>query len=193
MAHSVVFSSVPNKCVSFPGEERSPFEHWLSSCGGDKDVLFSSDIRYGLDITEHMMFVPDKGGDAGDLLFVSDAANTYVEICARVLIDKDQKQLYFANAILHFEHHLWNDESKQTGGLKVFKRDYQQVAYGMVNKFFGVDWRFHMGFKKKHHKSYAKRHRRLLKALYPVCLLPLDMQKTCCLHRGDTLEGCSHQ
>lgn len=182
MAYSVVFS-VPQhsrqKYVCCPGVN-SPFEHWLASCGEgegeDKDVLFSYDIHHGLDITKHMMFVPDKGGDAGDLLFVCDEDYSFVDICARVLIDKHQKQLYIASAVVDFENTFWGEENKYTGGLRVFKRDYEYVAEDMVTKFFGVDWRFHIGFKKRHQRNIAKRHRKQLKALDPACVLPLDIQ-----------------
>jgi hypothetical protein len=184
MAYSVVFS-VPEhsrqKYVCFPGVN-SPFEHWLSSCkegeGEGKDVLFSYDIHQGLDITEHLMFVPDKGGDAGDLLFVGDADYSFVDICARVLIDKHQKQIYIASAVVDFENTFWGEENKYIGGLRVFKRKYESVAEDMVQKFFGVDWRFHIGFKKRHQRNIAKRHRKQLKALDPECALPLDIQRS---------------
>ena len=180
MAHSVVFS-VPKhsrqKYVCCPGVN-SPFEHWLASCGegGDKDVLFSYDIHNGLNVTEHMMFVPDKGGDAGDLLFVGDEEYSFVDICARVLIDKYQKQLYITSAVVDFENTYRGEENKYTGGLKVFKREYECVAEDMVTKFFGVDWQYHIGFKKRHQRNVAKHHRKQLKALDLACVLPLDIQ-----------------
>jgi hypothetical protein len=179
MAYSVVFD-VPNysknKFTSFRGT--TPFMKWISDDAEDRQsVLFTYDVHHGPDICEHTMFVPDTNGKTGYMLFVCDADYTFIDVCARVLIDVERKMLYFSSLIVDYECIFWGEEKKYVGGMKAFKKmdDHQQIVQNMVERFFGMDWRFSLGYSKYQKKSHAKKNEKRVKLFDAGSVLNNDM------------------
>jgi hypothetical protein len=152
-----------------------PYIDWYLK-GGFEPVLFDFSEHHGPDICEHTTFIPDDDGQAGYLLFRMDGDYTYIDVCCRVLIHMEKRELYISDIKVEYECIFWGCESKYTGGFKAFKRleDRHSILNTVVNLFFGPEWRYHLRFTKRHEKNLAKKLAK--KLLQTTQTLPSDMR-----------------
>lgn len=180
MAYSLIFN-VPkfsaNKFQSFRADTPiKPFSRW-SMEEERKDVLFTYDVHHGPGICEHTMFIPDATGKSGSMLYVLNGDYVFIDVCAKVLIDANQKRLYISNIIVKYENIFSGEEKKFSGGMKAFKKleDHQEIITNVVDAFFGDEWRFYLGYKKYHKKSYVKQNKRRIKMFDGIGALNADI------------------
>lgn len=151
-----------------------PFIDWFLR-GNSKPLIIDKNEHHGQDIHEYTSFILDNDGQSGYILFDYDGDYTYIDVCCRVLIDINKKELYISDIIVNYECIFWEDELKYTGGFKAFKRlEERNQILNTVMRFFGPEWRYHLRFTKRHQKNLKKS---LFKKIQRTAgSLPNDMQ-----------------
>lgn len=164
MAHSVIYT-IPSyyqgnkyfKKFVTPSKYESAFADWFLK-DQRPPILFSYSEHYGPDITEHSMFVPDSDGKAGYFVHISDGDYVYTEVYFRVLIGIHSKNLFISDVFTHYENMFWGTEDEYSGKMKCFKKmkGKKVILETLVECFFSKEWKVHLGFKKRHEKTYKK-------------------------------------
>lgn len=151
-----------------------PFIDWFLK-GSTESLIIDVKKHHGPNICEYTSLIMDNDGQSGYILFQLVGDYTYIDVCCRVLIDINKKELYISDIIVDYECIFWGSESKYTGGFKAFKRlEERNQILNTITRFFGPEWRYHLRFTKRHQKNLKKGLFKKLKRTSDS--LPNDMQ-----------------
>lgn len=180
MAASLILSRPYRTFQSYPGHPVvSPYFWWAEQPEHERaDVLFSVDTHMGDAMLEHSMVLVDAGARTGWWWSLDDSDDRE-EYAARLLIDPDRRQVYLADVVVACASYFPGEERTYGGKLGAAKRvgGFEQAVRYAVSKFFGVEWRFALGYKRHHCESYRRQYRRKLRACFPGAPLVRDVEE----------------